>query len=53
MEGANESGRAAAAGLLEAAGSRAEPPRMYKLYDPPEFEPLQAADPELYERGHA
>ncbi len=51
MEGANESGRAAAGALLEAAGSTAEPPRMYRLYDPPEFEPLKAADRRLYASG--
>ena len=38
MEGANESGRAAVAALLDAAGSNATPPTMFKLYDPPEFE---------------
>ena len=51
MEGANESGRAAVAALLDAAGSKAEPPQMYKLYDPPEFEAAKAADRELYKQG--
>ena len=51
MEGANESGRAAVAALLEAAGSSSNPPAMYKLYDPPEFEPLKAVDRELYRQG--
>ena len=51
MEGANESGRAATAALLEAAGSTAAPPQMYKLYDPPEFEAIKAVDRELYRQG--
>ena len=51
MEGANESGRAAANALLDAAGSKAEPATMYKLYDPPEFEAAKAADRELYKQG--
>jgi uncharacterized protein with NAD-binding domain and iron-sulfur cluster len=51
MEGANESGREAVAGLLEASGSTAEPPAKYKLYDPPEFEAVKAADAELYAAG--
>ncbi|MDQ3758820.1 MAG: FAD-dependent oxidoreductase [Actinomycetota bacterium] len=51
MEGANESGRMAAAGVLDAAGSRAARPEMYKLYDPPEFEAAKAADLQLYRAG--
>jgi uncharacterized protein with NAD-binding domain and iron-sulfur cluster len=51
MEGANESGRAAVAALLHEAGSSAEPPAMYKLYEPPEFAALKAADAELYRAG--
>ena len=51
MEGGNETGRRAVAALLDAAGSSAPPPAMYRLYDPPEFEPLKAADRELYEAG--
>ncbi len=51
MEGANESGRAATAALLEAAGSNAEPPQMYKLYDPPEYEAAKQADRELFAQG--
>ena len=51
MEGANETGRAATAALLEAAGSNATPPQMYKLYDPPEMEAEKAADRELYKQG--
>ena len=51
MEGANESGRAAVNALLDASDSNAERVRMFKLYDPPEFEPAKAADRELYEQG--
>ncbi len=51
MEGANESGRDAATALLDRAGSSAEPPAKYKLYDPPEFEALKAVDRELYRAG--
>ena len=51
MEGGNESGRAAVAGVLEAAGSNAAPPAMYKLYDPPEFAAAKAADAQLYAAG--
>ena len=51
MEGANETGRAAVAALLEASGSSAAPPQMYKLYDPPEMEGEKAADRELYRQG--
>jgi uncharacterized protein with NAD-binding domain and iron-sulfur cluster len=51
MEGANESGRAAANALLDAAGSKAPRAAMYELYDPPEFEPLKLADRALYRAG--
>ena len=51
MEGANESGRAAVNALLEAAGSRAEPVPMFRLYDPPEYEAAKRADAELYRAG--
>ena len=51
MEGANESGRAAVNALLEASGSKAEPAEMFKLYDPPEFEPLKAVDRIAYQAG--
>jgi uncharacterized protein with NAD-binding domain and iron-sulfur cluster len=51
MEGANESGRAAVNALLDAAGSRAERVRTFKLYDPPEFEGLKRADAELFRAG--
>jgi len=51
MEGANESGRAAVNAILEAAGSKADPVPMFRLYDPPEFEALKAADRELFKAG--
>jgi uncharacterized protein with NAD-binding domain and iron-sulfur cluster len=51
MEGANESGRAAVNALLEAAGSRAEPVEMFRLYDPPEYEAAKRIDAELYRAG--
>ena len=51
MEGANESGRAAANAILDAAGSRAERAEMFKLYRPPEFEAVKAADEQLYRAG--
>ena len=51
MEGANESGRAAVNALLDAAGSKAKPAAMYKLYDPPEFEAAKRVDAELYKQG--
>ncbi|HEX8742226.1 MAG TPA: FAD-dependent oxidoreductase [Thermoleophilaceae bacterium] len=51
MEGANESGRAAVNALLDASGSKAEPVRMFKLYDPPEFEAAKRADAELFKAG--
>ena len=51
MEGANESGRAAANAVLEAAGSAAGPARMYRLYDPPEFESLKQVDRQRYRAG--
>ncbi len=48
MEGANESGRAAANALLDASGSTESKARTYKLFDAPELEPLKAVDRELY-----
>jgi uncharacterized protein with NAD-binding domain and iron-sulfur cluster len=51
MEGANESGRAAVNALLEASGSKAEPVRMFKLHDPPEWEAAKAADRERFKAG--
>jgi len=51
MEGANESGRAAVNALLDASGSSKERVPMFKLYDPPEFEPLKQADAVLFDSG--
>ena len=51
MEGANESGRAAVNALLEAAGSKAAPVPMFKLYDPPEFEAAKQLDAIAYAQG--
>jgi uncharacterized protein with NAD-binding domain and iron-sulfur cluster len=51
MEGANESGRAAANAVLDAADSNAPRVKMFKLYDPPEFAALKAADAKTYEAG--
>jgi uncharacterized protein with NAD-binding domain and iron-sulfur cluster len=51
MEGANESGRAAVNALLDAAGSKKPPVKMFELYDPPEFAAAKQADAELYRAG--
>jgi uncharacterized protein with NAD-binding domain and iron-sulfur cluster len=51
MEGANESGRAAVNALLDAAGSGADRARMFKLYDPAEYEPLKRIDAERFAAG--
>lgn len=51
MEGGNESGRAAVAALLHEAGSTAEPPKMYTLYEPPEFAPIKAVDAQRFRDG--
>ena len=51
MEGGNESGRAATAALLHASGSSATPPRMYTLYEPPEFAGLKAVDAQRFKAG--
>jgi uncharacterized protein with NAD-binding domain and iron-sulfur cluster len=51
MEGGNESGRAAVTALLDAAGSKETPPKMYKLYNPPAFEPLKKVDAMRYKAG--
>lgn len=51
MEGANESGRAAANALLDAAGSNASRAKKFTLYDPPEFAALKETDASLYKLG--
>ncbi|GAA3814908.1 hydroxysqualene dehydroxylase [Nocardioides panacisoli] len=51
MEGANESAREAVNTILAESGSKATPATKYKLYDPPEFEPLKQVDRQLYRAG--
>jgi uncharacterized protein with NAD-binding domain and iron-sulfur cluster len=51
MEGGNESGRAAVAALLHAAGSSAAPPQMYTLYEAPELSAIKQVDAERYRAG--
>ncbi|MEU5879660.1 FAD-dependent oxidoreductase [Spirillospora sp. NPDC047279] len=51
MEGANESGRAAANALLDAAGSTASPVQMWTLYQPPELDGLKRLDADRYRAG--
>ncbi|MTE16676.1 NAD(P)-binding protein [Nocardia sp. CT2-14] len=51
MEGANESGRAAANALLDAAGDPGSRAPIYPLYAPPVFEPLKALDADRYRAG--
>jgi uncharacterized protein with NAD-binding domain and iron-sulfur cluster len=51
MEGAGESGRAAANAILTAAGSSATPAAMFKLWKNPAMIPLQQVDAALYKAG--
>ena len=51
MEGAGESGRAAANAILDAAGSTASPAQMFKLWKNPALKPLQLVDATLYKAG--
>ena len=51
MEGANESGREAVNQLLDTVGSPKERVAKYHLFNPPEWEPIWAADRELWQRG--
>ena len=51
MEGANESGRSATAALLQASGSKAQPPAMYTLYEAPFLAPAKAVDAQRYRAG--
>jgi uncharacterized protein with NAD-binding domain and iron-sulfur cluster len=51
MEGANEAGRRAANAILAKAGSPAKPARVHDLYQPPEWEPVRAADAQAYAAG--
>lgn len=51
MEGAGESGRAAANAILAASGSSATPAQMFKLWKNPALKPLQLVDATLYKAG--
>ncbi|MBO2446356.1 FAD-dependent oxidoreductase [Actinomadura barringtoniae] len=51
MEGANESGRAAANALLDAADSPAKPADLWKLYQPPELDGLKKLDAQRFRTG--
>lgn len=51
MEGANESGRAAANAVLDAAGSTAERAHQFELYRLPQFEPAKHIDRQRYAAG--
>ena len=51
MEGANESGRAAVNALLDAAGSAANPVRVWPLYQPPELDGLKDLDARRFRAG--
>ncbi|HEV7804902.1 MAG TPA: FAD-dependent oxidoreductase [Solirubrobacteraceae bacterium] len=51
MEAANSSGRAAANAILQRAGSREQPARVFDPYRPPEWEPLKRIDAERHRRG--
>ncbi|KRC56801.1 MULTISPECIES: FAD-dependent oxidoreductase [unclassified Nocardioides] len=51
MEGANESARHAVNAILDESRSTAARVKTYKLYDPPEFTALKAADKLLYKLG--
>ncbi|RMI31496.1 FAD-dependent oxidoreductase [Nocardia stercoris] len=51
MEGANESGRAAANGVLDAAGDSATRATIFPLFAPPVFDPLKQLDADRYRAG--
>lgn len=51
MEGANQTGRLAANGVLEASGSNASPSRIFSLYDPPALAALKRNDADRFRRG--
>ncbi len=51
MEGANESGRAAANAILDATGSNAEPATVFQLNRLPQFEPAKQLDRQRYAAG--
>jgi uncharacterized protein with NAD-binding domain and iron-sulfur cluster len=51
MEGANESGRAAANAILDTVDSTKPRVEMFTLYDPPEWAALKLIDAQLYKAG--
>jgi hypothetical protein len=51
MEGANESGRAAANAILDTGDSTKPRVEMFTLYDPPEWAALKLIDAQLYKAG--
>ena len=51
MDGANQGGRQAANGVLEAADSGAGRAQLWNLLVPPEFEPFRRLDRDRYRRG--
>jgi len=51
MDGANQGGRTAANGVLDAAGSSAAHAKLWSLYVPPEYEPFRQVDRERYRAG--
>ncbi|HWT22137.1 MAG TPA: FAD-dependent oxidoreductase, partial [Solirubrobacteraceae bacterium] len=51
MEGANESAREAVNEILRRSGSRAEPARKFRLYDPPELDAAKREDAARYRAG--
>ena len=51
MEGANQTGRLAANGVLEASGSVASPSRVFVPYDPPALAAFKRRDADRFRRG--
>ena len=51
MEGANEAGRAAANGVLDATGSKATPVALGTLWEPPTWGPAKRVDEQRYRLG--
>ncbi|TDC62617.1 hypothetical protein E1200_25130 [Actinomadura sp. GC306] len=53
MEGANEAGRKAANGILEASGVNETPAKLFKMYLPNEFKGFYDDDDRRFDRGEA
>lgn len=53
MEGANEAGRKAANGILEASGVNEPPAKLFKMYLPNEFKVFYDEDDRRFDRGEA